>query len=170
MCEVLHCKQPTVAWGSGLAGEVPTLQASGSTASIKKPRCLHECLMIMLCHCGQEGILGPHWANQSRQLVSSEFNKETLSSKDKEEHSGGRDKWISVSLRSAWSTSAFQDSQGYTGKPCLEKHDPPIKVRWRVIMGSGGYPLFAWTHASMNMCTCTPHTHTHVCTHYSHGN
>jgi hypothetical protein len=26
-----------------------------------------------------------------------------------------------LSLRPAWSTSEFQDSQGYTEKPCLEK-------------------------------------------------
>jgi hypothetical protein len=32
-----------------------------------------------------------------------------------------------LSLRPAWSTSEFQDSQGYTEKPCLEKIKKPTK-------------------------------------------
>jgi hypothetical protein len=31
----------------------------------------------------------------------------------------------SMSSRPAWSTSEFQNSQGYTEKPCLEKKNPP---------------------------------------------
>jgi hypothetical protein len=33
---------------------------------------------------------------------------------------GGRGRWISVSLRPAWSME-FQDSQVYTKRPCFKK-------------------------------------------------
>lgn len=42
-------------------------------------------------------------------------------------YSGGRGRWISVSLMPAWST-AFQDIQGYTVNLCLEKQKQNKKI------------------------------------------
>jgi hypothetical protein len=61
-----------------------------------------------------------------------------------------------LSSRPAWSTNEFQDSQGYTEKPCLEKQQQQQKGGGEMRVEEGmakleeGWtsPLFLWREAS----------------------
>jgi hypothetical protein len=57
-------------------------------------------------------------------------NKQT--NKQKTQHLGGRGRRISEFERPAWSQSEFQDSQGYTEKPCLEKPKKKKKKKKKI--------------------------------------
>ena len=61
------------------------------------------------------------------------------------QYSGGRDRWMFVGLRPAWSTES-QDSQGYTEKACLENKQTNKQIKSQM----GDQSMRSWSSDSQN--------------------
>jgi hypothetical protein len=79
---------------------------------------------------------------------------------------GGRGRWISELEASLVYQSEFQDSQGYTEKPCLEKKRERERKREREIWEEQGKDYQSISHEILKELT---HTHTHTYTLFFFG-